>query len=53
MLFEWALQKEIEDWLMKCDEKDNPDLKASMYAVADLQLAFDNDEIMNMLTSRA
>lgn len=48
--FEHYLIKEIENWLMKQD--DNKNHLQSTYAVADLQLAFDNDCMMNLLTKR-
>ena len=49
--FEKILGEQIEEWLMRNDK--NQSAEYSMYAVADIQLAFDNNEIMKMLTDRA
>ena len=51
MAFEKILGEQIEEWLMRNDK--NQSAEQSMYAVADIQLAFDNNEIMKMLTDRA
>ena len=49
--FEEQLTSEIENWLMSRDEnKANPQ---STYKVGDLQLAFDNDNLMDLLKKRA
>ena len=49
--FEEQLTSEIENWLMQRDEnKANPQ---STYKVGDLQLAFDNDKLMDLLKKRA
>ena len=48
--FERVLEEEISKWLREKDTVKGP---PSQYAVADLQLAFDNDQMMSMLTSRA
>lgn len=49
--FEQYLTEQIEDWLKKQDKA--KDTLKTEYAVADLQLAFDNTPLMNMLTNRA
>ena len=48
--FEEYLIHEIQNWVRDYDRDKYP---ASTYAVADLQLAFDNDDMMTQLEKRA
>ena len=51
--FEKELIEKLEHHLREADKNKHPNMKISEYAVADLQLAFDNSKVMNLLEKRA
>ena len=51
MDFEECLTFEIKSWLQRADQGKN--IGELIYEVADIQLAFDNNQMMNLLAKRA